>query len=233
MTSMAGSPRDSHKPNDDSKNIASSLGERAKIAARAELRGERTGILGALGEAPLRPARRARRVPERWSFVYVMERMEEAFRTLGRLPMPTRPRGYINSMPIHLYDRGDLNSQLETYELERLAKLRNRVRIPPTPSEIALMEEALHWPSAFLEENRKLQERRHADNCAALRELAEKFDRQAAAVETIRPTVAALELSRSKLATWASIGLTAIVLLGWIVEAAVKWLVATMLSHFQ
>jgi hypothetical protein len=30
-------------------------------------------------------------------------------------------------------------------------------------------------------------------------------------------------LSRSKLATWASIGLTAVLVLGWIVEAAVKW----------
>lgn len=82
-------------------------------------------------------------------------------------------------------------------------------------------------------DNRKLQERRHADNCAALRGLAEKLDRHAAAVETIRPTVAALELSRSKLATWASIGFTGVVLLGWVVEAGVKWLVATTLSHFQ
>jgi hypothetical protein len=56
-----------------------------------------------------------------------MERLEEAFRILARLPMPTRPKGYINSMPIYLYDRGDLNSQLETYELERMARIRNRV----------------------------------------------------------------------------------------------------------
>jgi hypothetical protein len=126
------------------------LGERAAIAARAELRGERTGILGAIGEASLLPLKRPRRVPDTWTFLHVMERMEEAFRVLGRLPMATRPRGYINSMPIYLYDRGDLNSQLETYELDRMAKLRNRVRIPPTPAEIDRMEEALHWPAAFL-----------------------------------------------------------------------------------
>jgi hypothetical protein len=129
------------------------LGERAAIAARAELRGERTGILGAIGEAPLLPLVRPRRIPSSWTFLVVMERMEEAFRVLGRLPMATRPRGYINSMPIYLYDRGDLNSQLETYELERMAKLRNRVRIPPTPAEIGRMEEALHWPSLFLSGN--------------------------------------------------------------------------------
>ena len=91
-----------------------------------------------------------RRIPDCWSFIFVMERMDEAFRTLARLPMTTRPRGYINSMPIYLYDRGDLNSQLETHELERMAQLRNRVRIPPSPAEIARMEEALHWPAAFL-----------------------------------------------------------------------------------
>jgi hypothetical protein len=126
------------------------LTERAAIAVAAELRGERTGILGASGAVPLPALTRPRRVPERWSLIHVMERMEEAFRTLSRLPTPTRPRGYINSMPIYLYDRGDLNSQLETHELERMARIRNRVRIPPSPDEIGRMDEALHWPTAFL-----------------------------------------------------------------------------------
>ncbi len=126
------------------------LVERAATAARAELRGERAGILGAIGHAAPLPLARARRLPERWSLVHVMERLEQAFRTLSRLPMATRPRGYINSMPIYLYDRGDLNAQMETRELERMAQLRNRVRIPPSPAEIARMEEALHWPTAYL-----------------------------------------------------------------------------------
>ncbi len=76
--------------------------------------------------------------------------MEEAFRTLARLPVTTRPRGYVNSMPFYVYDRGDLNAQIETHELERMAHLRNRVRIPPSPAEIARMEEALHWPTEYL-----------------------------------------------------------------------------------
>ena len=46
-------------------------------------------------------------------------------------------------------------------------------------------------------------------------------------------TVAALELSRSKIATWASIGFAVAVLAGWVVEAAVKWAVGWVLSHFQ
>ena len=126
------------------------LTERAAEAARAELRGERGGILGAIGAARPIPLTRLRAVPGRWTLLHVMDRMEEAFRILSRLPMPTRPKGYINSMPIYLYDRGDLNSQAETYELERMAKLRNRVRLPPSPAEIARMEQALHWPAAYL-----------------------------------------------------------------------------------
>jgi predicted nucleic acid-binding protein len=42
-------------------------------------------------------------------------------------------------MPFYLHDQGDLNSQLETYELEQLARMRNRVRILPSPAEIARM----------------------------------------------------------------------------------------------
>jgi hypothetical protein len=103
------------------------LAERAAAAADAELRGERSGILGAIGRSTLSPLARPRRVPDRWSFFHVMARMEEGFRTLSRLPLPTRPRGYINSMPVYLYDRADLNSQLETHELERMARIRNRV----------------------------------------------------------------------------------------------------------
>jgi hypothetical protein len=131
-------------------NRSTALRERAAVAARAELSGDRENILGALGIAPPAPLMRRRDVPERWTFLFVMERMEEGFRILSRLPLPTRPKGYVNSMPVYLYDQADLNSQLETYELERLARMRNRVRILPSPAEIARMEEALHWPAAYL-----------------------------------------------------------------------------------
>jgi hypothetical protein len=127
------------------------LAERAASAARAELRGERGGILGAIGpSAPPRSFLRTRPVPDRWSFVHVMERLEEGFRILARLPIATRPLGYVNSMPFPIYDRADLNAQQESLELERLAQLRNRVRIPPTPAEIGRMEEALRWPMLYL-----------------------------------------------------------------------------------
>jgi hypothetical protein len=126
------------------------LRERAAAAAFAELRGERTKILGATGQTSLQSQIRARRVPDRWSVPHVMDRLEEGFRTLSRVPMAVRPRCYVNSMPMYVHDRADLNSQLETHELERMANIRNRVRIPPTPAEIGRMEESLHWPAAFL-----------------------------------------------------------------------------------
>ena len=84
-----------------------------------------------------------------------------------------------------------------------------------------------------MDENRELQAHRHDDNAAALRELSAKLDQHAEAVELIRPTVAALEMSRSKIATWASVGFAVAVLAGWVVEAAVKWAVGWVLSHFQ
>jgi hypothetical protein len=150
ITMPARSSPNSDHPIENPGDHVPSLGERAAAAARAELRGDRAGILGAVSASPLPLLLRPRRVPERWSFIHVMERLEEAFRILGRLPTQTRPRGYINSMPFYLHDRADLNSQIETRELERVAQLRNRVRILPSPAEIARMEEALRWPTAYL-----------------------------------------------------------------------------------
>ncbi len=62
------------RPADELAQAGRPLAERAATAARAELRGERTGILGALASsAPPLPLARMQRVPERWSLVHVME----------------------------------------------------------------------------------------------------------------------------------------------------------------
>jgi hypothetical protein len=98
---------------------------------------------------------------------------------------------------------------------------------------IGSLETSVRELKRRMDENRTLQARRHADSSATLRELSDKLDQHAAAVATIQPTVAALELSRSKLATWASIGLGAVALLGWVVEAGIKWALSVVLSHFQ
>ncbi len=83
------------------------------------------------------------------------------------------------------------------------------------------------------DEDRDIRDRWHAENRAAIAALAQKLDQHAAAVALLRPAVAALELSRSKLAAWASIGFAGVVVFGWIVEGAVKWAVTWILSHFQ
>jgi uncharacterized protein involved in exopolysaccharide biosynthesis len=98
---------------------------------------------------------------------------------------------------------------------------------------IGSLETSVRELQRQIAENRELQLRRHEDNSAALRDLATKIDLHAASVEMIRPTVAALELSRSKLATWATLGLTVAIVAGWFVEAFFKWLFERILSHFQ
>src|SRR5947199_10015684 len=61
------------KLTNESADAAAILRERASAAARAELRGERESILGAVGIANQAPLMRARTVPERWSLLFVME----------------------------------------------------------------------------------------------------------------------------------------------------------------
>ena len=98
---------------------------------------------------------------------------------------------------------------------------------------IGSLETSVRELQRQIAENRELQLRRHEDNSAALRELAAKLDLHAESVEMIRPTVAALELSRSKLATFASVGFAVAVIAGWVVEGAVKWAINWFLSHMQ
>ena len=83
------------------------------------------------------------------------------------------------------------------------------------------------------DEDREIRDRWHAESRAAIAALAEKLDRHAAAVDVLRPAVAALESSRSRIAAFASIGFAAVALFGWIVEAAVRWAVSRALSHFH
>ncbi len=97
-----------------------------------------------------------RQLPSRWEPVHVMDRLEDAWSTLARMPVAVGPRGHANAMPRHVYDRGDLNAQMETFELERTMALANRVRIPPTPTEISQMHQAFGWISTYLGSDARL-----------------------------------------------------------------------------
>jgi hypothetical protein len=83
------------------------------------------------------------------------------------------------------------------------------------------------------EEDREIRDRWHAESRAAIAALTQKLDRHAAAVAMLRPAVAALELSRSRLAALASLGFLGVVVFGWIVEALVKWAVTRAVAHFH
>jgi hypothetical protein len=83
------------------------------------------------------------------------------------------------------------------------------------------------------DEDRELRDRWFSENRAAIASLTKKLDQHAAAVQSMRPAVAALELSRSKLARLASIGFVAVVVFGWLMEAALKAASSWILSHFQ
>jgi len=144
------SPFDSPNDPDEESDDVSSLEARALKAVLAELRGERTGILGATGVSPPLQSRQERKMSKIWCAAYVMERMEEVFRTLQRVRMRTRPLGFVSSMPLPIHDRGDLNAQLETKEFERMLQRRNRVCIGPSQEEMTRMEEAIWWPTKYL-----------------------------------------------------------------------------------
>ncbi len=83
------------------------------------------------------------------------------------------------------------------------------------------------------DEDRDTRDRWFAESRAAIAALTQKLDQHAAAVDMLRPAVAALELSRSKLATLASIGFAGVIVFGWVVEAVIKAAAAWAWSHLQ
>src|SRR5271169_5980417 len=119
--------------------------------------------------------------------------------------------------------------------LERVQEMRNAMagKLDEISRTIGAIETSVRDLKRRAEEDRRIRDRWHVENRAAIAALAQKLDHHADTVATLRPAVAALELSRSKLATWASIGFAGVVVFGWIVEGAVKWAVGWVLSHFQ
>jgi hypothetical protein len=141
-------------------------GRESKVDAEAALERqwrEEGRLPGQVAVAPPPRARRGRVVPDRWELTWVMERLEEAFEVLARTPMRTRPAGHGNSMPRYANSDEDRRGHSEKYgfaapglwvekgwdeietEIEKTRALRNRVRISPSPAEVARSEQALSW----------------------------------------------------------------------------------------
>jgi hypothetical protein len=136
------------------------LAEHAREAVEAERRGDRRRVMGAIGMVAPNATGHHRRPPppERWGELVVMDRLEEAFTTLGRLGGRVWPKEFGNGWPKYVYDRADMNAQLETGELERTLGQQNRVRIPPTAAQISRCEEAIAWPARYLGDEPEIAE---------------------------------------------------------------------------
>lgn len=131
-----------------------SLSGRARLDALIEADGDsdlRQHLLGAVGRSETARGARggAREVPDRWTIVHCLDRLEEAYQVLGSLPASTRPKAYGSAWPSVVQENIPLLIQAEMAESGEL-EIQNRVRLPPTTAQITRMEEALRWPFEFL-----------------------------------------------------------------------------------
>jgi len=98
---------------------------------------------------------------------------------------------------------------------------------------IGTIEAAIRELQRRADEDRETRDRWFAESRAAIAALTHKLDQHAAAVEMLRPAVAGLQLSRSKLTAFASIGVAGVIVFGWIVEAVLRAAVAWAWSHLH
>lgn len=109
------------------------------------------------------------------------------------------------------------------------------------------LETAQRRGNDLFDQHCKDDEERHQQNIAVLGKntealaalgqavtaLTAKLDALAAKVAVMAPIVDGIQVTRSKLAVWVSIGAGALAVLGWIVEAAVKAAAAWAWSHLH
>lgn len=133
-----------------------SILERARLTALVELDGDpalREHLLGAVGRSASSGLRPAREIPDRWTQIFVLDRLEEAFLVLANQPAAAGPKQYGNGMPTVVQERLTNKDWIDLYQSGELAKMhedRNRVRIPATAAQVTRMEQALRWPFEYL-----------------------------------------------------------------------------------
>lgn len=141
-----------------------SLAARARLDALIEKDGDsalRQHLLGAIGRSETaRGARGSNRpvVPDRWSQIHVLDRLEDAFRTLASQPGGGKARSS-SVWPVMEQTRltfKDLIDMQETGELEQRQADQNRVRLAPTSLQVSQMEQALAWPFEYLSDRPEL-----------------------------------------------------------------------------
>lgn len=131
--------------------------ERARLSAMIEADGDtalRTHLLGAIGRSEATRSARGgvRELPTRWTQIHVLDRLEDAFRTLASQPGGGKARSS-SVWPVMEQTRltfKDLIDMQETGELEQRQADQNRVRLAPTSLQVSQMEQALAWPFEYL-----------------------------------------------------------------------------------
>lgn len=92
-------------------------------------------------------------VPKEWTAEHVGERLVDAFRVLGRMPLGAASTKSGLWPEFQTMSRADLNEHVKAGTLSQFYASRNHVRIPPSSHEIARMEEAIAWPARYLRDD--------------------------------------------------------------------------------
>jgi len=102
------------------------------------------------------------------------------------------------------------------------------------------LKEAQARGNELFDQHCKDDDERHQENIAEMRgirneitALRQVIEPLAASVAVMRPIVDGYQVTRLRIAMLASIGFGILVVVGWIFEAGVKWLVALVLSHWN
>jgi hypothetical protein len=141
-----------------------SLTERARLGALIEADGDtdlRQHLLGAMGRSEVARGARggAREIPERWTMIHTLDRLEEAYEVLAGMPMATRPKVFGSAWPAIQQEKLSIYDQIkmtETGAHEQLHEDRNRVRLAATSAQVTRMEQALRWPFEHLSDKPEL-----------------------------------------------------------------------------
>lgn len=138
--------------------------ERAKLSVLIEKDGDadlREHLLGAMGrrEAGRGSLGAPHEVPDTWSQIHVLDRLEEAYGVMAMMPAATRPKAFGSAWPSFVQDKIPLVILAEmsaSGDLETQQDEQNRVRAPPSSAQITRMEQALRWPFEYLHDRPEL-----------------------------------------------------------------------------
>jgi uncharacterized coiled-coil protein SlyX len=92
---------------------------------------------------------------------------------------------------------------------------------------VETLKNSMRYLAQQMEKTRAANDKRHeqnqkalAQNEAAMEHLSEKLQQHADDVNAMRPTIVELQILRTKLITWGSVGMAVVVFVGWAIQVA-------------